>query len=165
MVSGRRVLRQPGTLATGADRSYREGMLSSSSVSDADAAAVWRTLSDLESWADLLPTIDAVRALAPGRPPGVGSSYVLKQPGMPPMRWTVTSWEPGSSFAWESRSPGVRTIGTHVLRPGADGGTSIELTIDWVGPLAWLASLLAGRKTLSFIEVEARTFADKSRSD
>ena len=33
--------------------------------------------------------------------------------------WTITAWEEGRSFTWESTRPGIRSVGTHTLRPGA----------------------------------------------
>ena len=76
-------------------------------------------------------------------------------PGLPSAVWTITAWEEGRSFTWESTRPGIRSVGTHTLRPGAGGSTTIELGITWHGPLAPLVRLLLGRKSLDYVTREA----------
>lgn len=116
--------------------------------------ALWPVLADVRGWPDWLPTVDAVQPVEPGRPEEVGASYVVEQPGLPRATWTVTAWEPGRSFTWESRSPGVVTTGRHVLEPTA-AGTTVRLSITWTGPLAPLVRLLLGRRSRGYVTREA----------
>ncbi|QKE83519.1 SRPBCC family protein [Arthrobacter sp. NEB 688] len=115
---------------------------------------LWPVLSDVRRWPSWLPTVDAVTPHEPDRPFGPGAAYLVDQPGLPRATWTVTAWEPGRSFTWEARSPGVRTTGTHELLPHADG-TTVRLGIAWTGPLAPLVRIVAGRRSRGYVEREA----------
>lgn len=118
------------------------------------ADALWPVLSDVRAWGSWLPTVRSVTPVEPGRPEEVGASYVVLQPGLPRATWTVTEWVPGRTFTWESRSPGVRSTGTHELLPGPDG-TGIRLGIAWAGPFAGAVRLLLGRRTRQYVTREA----------
>ncbi len=119
------------------------------------ADVLWTVLSDLESWASWLPTIDALRPVEAGRPAEVGAAYVLDQPGLPRAKWTITDWRPGAGFTWESRAVGVRSTGRHELASTGQG-TDVMLSIEWTGPFAGLVRLLYGRKTKRYVEREVK---------
>lgn len=123
----------------------------------AGAADLWSLLSDVDSWADLLPTIRQVTRLGNVGPIGVGARFEVKQPGLPTAVYEITSWEPGRAFTWVSSAPGVQTTASHRLEPDPDG-TRLVLSIEWSGPLAWLIGLLLGAKTRRMIEQEADIF-------
>ena len=123
--------------------------------STAPADRLWATISDVRRWPQWLPTVDAVTPLEPDRPDEVGASYAVEQPGLARAVWTITGWDEGCSFTWESARPGIRSVGTHTLSPGADGTTTIELGITWSGLLAPLVRLLVGRKSLDYVTREA----------
>jgi uncharacterized membrane protein len=131
------------------------------------AEALWPVLSEVRNWPQWLPTVDAVHPVLPDRPEEVGASYVVEQPGLPRATWTITQWRPGESFTWESRSPGIRSTGVHVLTAGTHG-TTIRLGIDWSGPLAGVVRVLLGRRTLRYVTTEAEslelTAARRSRA-
>lgn len=55
-------------------------------------------------------------------------------------------WQPGHSFAWASRSPGVTSRAAHRVMP-TDAGCRVELVLEQTGPLSRLAGLLYGRLT------------------
>jgi hypothetical protein len=118
------------------------------------AEVLWPVLSEVRAWGSWLPTVDSVVPVEPDRPDEVGASYVVLQPGLPRATWTITQWVPGESFTWESRSPGVRSVGTHELRPGPDGA-SVRLGIEWSGPLAGVVRLLLGGRTRDYVTREA----------
>lgn len=124
---------------------------------------LWQVLSDLDSWATWLPTVDAVRTVEPGRPAEVGACYVLEQPGLPQARWTITDWRPGEGFTWESRALGVRSTSRHELTAHGDG-TTIRLSIEWSGPMAGLVRLLYGRKTQDYVTREVQAL-EKTTQD
>lgn len=125
-------------------------------IAAASPKRVWEELSDIETWPDWLPTVEEVR-----REEGTEAAYVLRQPRLPEARWVITNWHPGRSFTWRSSAPGVTTTGSHELRP-VEGGTAIELTIGWSGPMAWLARLLYSRLTRGYLEAEATALARRS---
>jgi len=121
----------------------------------ASAQAVWKVLLDVERWPEWTPTMRSVKCLDPGgmRP---GAEVRVTQPRLGTAVWTVTDLEPGRSFAWIRRSPGVTTRADHVVTEGPDG-TRVALGIEHSGPLAGLARLLAGRLTGRYVETEARS--------
>ena len=123
--------------------------------SHAPADRLWSVMSQVRRWPQWLPTVDAVTPLDPARPDEVGARYSVEQPGLPRAVWTITTIEPGRSFTWESAQPGIRSVGTHELRPGADGATTIVLGIAWSGLLAPLLRLAVGRKALDYVTREA----------
>lgn len=98
---------------------------------------VWQVTQDVERWPEWTPTVTSAR-LAERRPIGVGSEALLKQPMQPLSRWVVTEFVVGQRFAWETRRPGMRMVGTHELT-AEDGGTRNVLRVDAHG---WLAKLL-----------------------
>ena len=118
------------------------------------ADVLWAVLSDLRGWPDWLPTVEAARPLDLARPDGPDAAYVLEQPGLPRATWTVTDWQPGRSFTWESRSPGIVSTGIHELLPGPDG-TTIRLALVWTGLLARPLEWVIGAKSRDYVAREA----------
>lgn len=111
---------------------------------------VWAVTEDVEQWPDWTPTMTSVVRSSDG-PFGLGSTARIKQPGQPESTWTVTQFEPGERFAWESRRTGLRMTAAHVLR--VDGaGTANTLQVQITGILGVLLRPLlraAVRKALS----------------
>lgn len=130
------------------------------------ADALWPVMSDVRRWAVWLPTVDASRAVDPERPDEVGAAYVLDQPGLPRATWTITEWHPGTSFTWESRSPGVTSTGFHELRSGPEGpgSTTVRLAVHWQGPLAGAVRLLLGRRSTAYVTREAEALEATARA-
>src|SRR4051812_2732728 len=67
----------------------------------APAEVVWRLTEDIEEWPATTPTVTRVERLD-GGPVGVGSRARVEQPGLPAKVWTVTRFERGSRFEWET---------------------------------------------------------------
>lgn len=118
----------------------------------ADAGRAWQVLSDLPRWAEWTPSVRSAQLRTAG-PLGVGSALRVRQPRIPPATWTVVSWEPGRSFAWESRSPGVLTRAEHTVAP-TPGGCRVGLLLRQTGPLAGPVGLLYGGLTRRFLRQE-----------
>ena len=132
-------------------------MIDASARSAATPDRLWALAADVERWGERLPTVDTVRALRSG-PVAVGSSFEVRQPGLPRAVWTVTDWQEGRSFTWVSTAPGVRSTAVHTVRGDGDG-SRLDLSLEWAGPLSWVVELLLGRKSRGMVELEAATFA------
>ena len=132
-------------------------MIRATARSAATPDRLWSLASDVERWGDRLPTVDVVRPLGSG-PTGVGSRFEVRQPGLPKAVWEVTDWQQqGRSFAWVSASPGIRSTAVHAVQDDS-GGSRLDLSLEWSGPLARVLELLIGRKARGMVETEAETF-------
>ncbi|HEX5494456.1 MAG TPA: SRPBCC family protein [Mycobacteriales bacterium] len=118
----------------------------------APVESVWAVLTDLERWPDWTASMRSVRALGSG-PTGVGSRFEVRQPRMPVAVWEVTEFEPGRSFTWSTRAPGVRVVAHHELRP-TDSGTRADMAVDMTGPMAGLVTALSGQRIRGFVRME-----------
>ena len=119
----------------------------------APADRVWAVIMDVERWPERIPTVDAVELLDPG-PLAVGSRVRLQQPRLPTAVWTVTELAEGSSFTWESRSPGVILTAAHTVESRADR-SRLTLALTVSGPLAGIGWLLSRSLTTRYVETEA----------
>ena len=131
-------------------------MITDSSIEiDAPAATVWDVFADVEHWADWTASIQRIVPLdGPGIE--VGKRFKIKQPRMPDLAWKVTAVEPGTSWAWEQRSPGGTTVAVHeVVALGTDR-TLVRQRIDQRGPIGWLVGLLMRRTTRRYLELEGQ---------
>ena len=121
--------------------------------------AVWPVLEGVESWPRWTRSMSSVRRSATG-PLLAGERVKVRQPGMPPSEWTVTAVEPGASFTWMSKRPGVTTTATHVVAP-AGGGSRVTLTVEQHGPFAGLSGVILGGKVRRLVEIEAAALRDR----
>ncbi|MEU6036741.1 hypothetical protein ABZ801_15155 [Actinomadura sp. NPDC047616] len=71
--------------------------------------------------------------------------------------WVVTEIRDGESFTWTTGGRGLRFTAGHELRDGAGGEVTVVLTFEVSGPLAPLATLLAGRTIRDHVDTEARS--------
>jgi len=138
-------------------------MIRATARSAAAPDRLWSLASDVERWGDRLPTVDVVRPLGSGLT-GVGSKFEVRQPGLPKAVWQVTDWQPGRSFTWVSTSPGIRSKAVHAVQDDG-GGSRLDLSLEWSGPLARVLELLIGRKARGMVETEAETFARLAEQD
>jgi hypothetical protein len=67
----------------------------------------------------------------------------------------VSRWDVGTGFDWESRAPGVHTVGRHALTRIDDEHTKLTLAIEQTGALSDLASLTFGRRARAYVQLEA----------
>ena len=137
-------------------------MIRATARSGATPDRLWSVVSDVERWGDRLPTVDSVRPLG-GGPTGVGSRFEVRQPGLPKAVWEVTEWQ-GRSFTWVSTGPGIRSAAVHTVKDDP-GGSRLDLSLEWSGPLARILELLIGRKARGMVETEATTFARLDEPD
>ena len=114
---------------------------------------VWAVVADVERWPERIPTVHAVERLDAG-PLRVGSRTRLEQPRLPTAVWTVTELTEGSSYTWESRSPGVTVTAAHVVEPHPDG-SRLTLTVTVSGPMSRIGWLMTRSLTKRYVETEA----------
>jgi hypothetical protein len=84
----------------------------------------------------------------------VGAIAHVKQKGLAAGDWTVTELEEGRVFAWESRQPGVRLVGRHVVGAEPSGGSRLTLQMEMSGWLSGVTGVLLGRKVRSYVDLE-----------
>ena len=127
----------------------------------APAERVWQVMSATERWAEWTPSVTSVKRLD-GGPLAVGSRAVIRQPWFPPALWKVTAIEPGRSFTWVSRAPGLRVIGHHSVEP-AGAGSRATLSLDLQGFLGGVWGRMTGNITKRYLAFEASGL--KARSE
>src|SRR5688572_11540350 len=66
---------------------------------------VWEVLSDGDRWHEWTPSVTSVELL--DKSMEVGSRAIIRQPELPPAKFTITALEPGKSFTWSSGIPGI----------------------------------------------------------
>jgi len=123
---------------------------------DAPVARVWDLTVDVEAWPALSPTFREIRRLDSG-PLGPGSRARVTQPGQLPRVWTVTTVDPPTTFAWQSRFLGVHMIATHTVVPAGDGCRNI-MSLELRGRGARLLGALAGRLFRRSLAIENAGF-------
>ena len=110
---------------------------------DSPPRRVWQVMTDVELWPEWTESVQKVKRLDSG-PFRVGSRARVKQPKFLPAVWEVTEIDPGRSFTWVTRSPGMVASGTHRVEPTAKGSRA-TLSVAYGGLLAgFVAKVLAG---------------------
>jgi ligand-binding SRPBCC domain-containing protein len=104
---------------------------------------VWAVMSDLDRWHEWTPSIRGITRQG-GAPFATGTRVVIRQPKFPPAQWTITNVQPGRSFTWVSRAPGMQVTGTHAIT-ATEGGSRVTLSLHYEGAVGrWLARLTRG---------------------
>ena len=124
-----------------------------SAVIAAPASTVWEVYRDVEHWPEWTESVTSVELLDPG-PLRVGSRARVRQPRLPVAEWTVTEIDEGRSFTWVARGPGVRTTGTHLVEPHADGARATAILVQ-AGPLGPVVGFLTRGLTKRYLAMEA----------
>ena len=114
---------------------------------------VWAVIVDVERWPERIPTVDAAERFDDG-PLAVGSRTRLRQPKLPTAVWTVTELTEGSSYTWQSSSPGVTVTASHVVEPHPDG-SRLTLAVTVSGLLSGIGWLMTRSLTKQYTETEA----------
>jgi len=123
---------------------------------DVDAAPekVWAALVDVEAWPQWTASMTSVERLEQGEF-GVGSKARVTQPKLKAAVYTVTELVPGRSFVWETKAWGVTISAGHLVRPRAEGLSTITLRVTQTGALAQLVGLLAANTIRRYVTMEA----------
>ncbi|MEE3064744.1 MAG: SRPBCC family protein [Actinomycetota bacterium] len=138
-------------------------MISEDSIEiDAAPQLVWDVFTDVEHWPEWTASVTSLVGLdGPGL--AIGSRFAIKQPGMQRLVWQVTELDPGSSWTWVQRSPGVLISARHHVIGQSDGRTLVRQQLDQGGVLGALVGRLMTKKTKRFLELEAQGL--KARSE
>ena len=131
---------------------------------DVPAEAVWSALVDVPRWPEWTESMQDVRWLDDGGI-RVGARARVKQPGMPPLTWTVTALDPGREFDWEASSPGVKTIGGHTVGSSGAQASTLTLSLTQSGVLARLVGALTGARTRKYVQMEANGLKRAAESE
>lgn len=122
---------------------------------------VFEVMADTGRWHEWTPSVTSIKRLDEGDFV-VGSKAVIRQPKFPPALWTITAIEPGRSFTWENRAPGIRVIAHHSAEAIASGSL-VTLSLRYEGFLAPLLGWLTGNITNRYLAMEASGL--KARSE
>jgi uncharacterized membrane protein len=129
---------------------------------DAPAPLVWEVFADVEHWPEWTASVTRLVALdGPGL--AIGKRFEITQPRMPKLIWEVTEIRPGSSWAWQQRSPGGTTVARHEVIAQGEGRTLVRQQIDQRGPIGAAVGALMLRMTRRYLELEAQGL--KARSE
>lgn len=115
---------------------------------------VWRIYSDVEHWPDWTASVRSVRYTS-GSDLEPGATVRIEQPKLPPAVWQVTEVEPGRSWTWVAKGPGITTVATHTLEPQPDGATLVRQSLEQRGPLGAVLGRLWARLTRRYLAMEA----------
>jgi uncharacterized membrane protein len=129
---------------------------------DAPAELVWDVFSDVEHWPEWTASVTSLVG-HDGPDLAVGKRFSIKQPGMSKLIWTVTDIQPGSSWTWVQRSPGVKVSARHEITAQPGGRTLVRQQLEQRGLLGALAGRLMVGKTKRFLALEAQGL--KARSE
>jgi uncharacterized protein YndB with AHSA1/START domain len=128
---------------------------------DAPAGRAWQVISDVEAWHEWTPSVTSIKRLDAG-PLVVGSRALIRQPRFPPAMWRVSEVEPGRSFTWISRSPGLRVVACHRVEPSG-AGSRATLSIELKGIFGGLLGSMTKGITERYLAFEAQGL--KARSE
>lgn len=133
-----------------------------STTIDAPAERVWAVLADVERWPEWTASVSRVEILT-SAPLGVGGRVRLDQPKLRRAVWTITLWQPGQRFIWESANPGITVVAEHAIAPG-EGGCTVTLTVRFKGLLGSTMGALNHKLTDHYLELEANGLKARSES-
>jgi ribosome-associated toxin RatA of RatAB toxin-antitoxin module len=127
------------------------------------AEAVWRILSDVASWPDWLPTVDAVEALDT-EAPSLGSRFVVRQPKLRPVTRVVTELDPPRRFVWIARSPGLALTAEHTIDPQGPTASKVLLRFSFAGLLGGIVGRVFRSITESYLAQEAASLKQRTEA-
>jgi uncharacterized membrane protein len=121
---------------------------------DATAERVWEVLVDVENWPSWTPSVRHVEPLDDSGVK-VGSHFRVTQPMLKPSVWEITKLVPQRSFSWSTAVMGIVIDADHEIESDRPDGVTVTLRLGQRGPMAWLATLLAGARTRRYVQAEA----------
>jgi hypothetical protein len=119
-------------------------------------------MSDIERWHEWTASIRRVQRLD-AEPLVIGSRARVYQPGFPPALWTVTAFEAGRQFIWESRAPGLLVTARHSVE-ARNGGCRATLALEFSGLLGGFWARLTNKVNMRYLHMEATGLKQRSES-
>ena len=95
---------------------------------------VWEVLIDVERWPEWTETVTSVKRLDEGAL-RTGARATINQPKIPETEYVVTELDPGRSFTWVAKGPGVTTTARHDVEASSGGGSRVVLSVVQSGLL------------------------------
>ena len=129
---------------------------------DAPPQLVWEVFSDVERWPEWTASVTSLVG-RDGAGLDIGKRFAIRQPGMGKLVWKVTEIDPGSSWTWAQRSPGVSVTARHWVSALPGGRTLVRQELDQGGWLGALVGKMMVNKTKRFLDLEAKGL--KARSE
>lgn len=129
---------------------------------DAPAERVWQVMIDVERWHEWTPSVTSIKRLEPGEF-REGSRVRIKQPKLAPTVLTVTHLEPGRSFTWRTRAPGLEVTATHTVMP-AGKGSQARLTLFFDGIVGGIIARATRSLNERYVAYEAAGLKKRSES-
>ncbi|MCV7444164.1 SRPBCC family protein [Mycobacterium paraense] len=129
---------------------------------DAPPQLVWDVFSDVERWPEWTASVTSLTG-QDGSTLAAGKRFAIKQPGLQKLVWRVSEIEPGTSWTWVHRSPGVRVTARHYVTALPGGRTLVRQELDQRGVLGALVAQLMVKRTKRFLAMEAQGL--KARSE
>ena len=126
----------------------------------APSERVWKVMTDVELWPEWTESVQKVKRLDDG-PLRIGSRARIKQPKFLPAVWEVTQIDPGRSFTWVTRGPGMIANGRHRVEPTAKVSRA-TLSVAYGGLLAGLVAKVLGGITDRYLMFEAAGLKQRS---
>lgn len=103
---------------------------------DAPIERVWNTSVDVENWHKWTPTVETISLKDEFL--RLGSSAIIKQPGMSEATWIVTHFQEKDFFVWETSVSGINMTASHKLFQSENDQTKNVLEIEVTGLLGVL---------------------------
>lgn len=129
---------------------------------NATPARVWQVMADVSKWPEWTSSIESVEG-APATM-AVGSTAAVKAKGTPRATWTVTEWNPGQNFTWETSVRGSKTIGEHIIEPNGEGKSRVTLAIEVKGLMGAIFKPLIGGGIVRNLELESNGLKQRSEA-
>lgn len=126
----------------------------------APPALVWDVLVDVEQWPSWSSSVVAVTR----EDVGEQTAYRIEQPPLPHARWTLTQWQPGQGFTWQTRGASSVLTATYVVAAEAGGAAPrsvVSMDLQWSGPMAWMARATYGPVSLRYAEMHLEALRDR----
>lgn len=119
---------------------------------DAPPARVWAVMADVARWPEWTPSIESVEEASPDF--GLGGTAMVKAKVAPLSKYTVTRWEPGRGFDWETKVRGATSVGGHWIEPNGEGKSRVTLSLEVRGIAGFLGRPFISRGIRESLEHE-----------
>jgi carbon monoxide dehydrogenase subunit G len=125
-------------------------------IIQANPAAIWQVLADVQRWPRWNPTVLSVEPLT-NHGFHAGSRYRIVQPKLRPAVYEVTECVPNQAFTWVVRAPGARMVADHRINACDGSGAEVELSFSTEGLVGALLGSVYAKRIGEYVRTEARS--------